>query len=102
MLDFFSDIHNKMFTLGTVPAKPFHVIFMEACIVGVCLIGFTYIAGYLARQMVQKPSLPEICSTWNQHRIMEINLFLAGFLFHFMFEYLGINKWYVDHYYDHV
>lgn len=79
--------------------KPFIIIFIESCIVGISLIPFTYIAGLLARQLTTKPTLPEICSTWNDYYILELNLFLAGFLFHLVFEYANINKWYVDNYY---
>jgi ABC-type spermidine/putrescine transport system permease subunit II len=28
-----------------------------------------------------------------------LQLFIAGALFHLVFEYTGINKWYVDNYY---
>ena len=80
------------------PKSPL-TVFLEACFVGVVLIGFTYASGLIARNIVSKPSLPEICSTWNENYIMEVNLFLAGFLFHIVFEYTGINKWYVDNYY---
>ena len=82
--------------------KPFITVFIEACVVGICLIPFTYLAGLLAQQLVSKPSLPEVCQSWNENYIMEINLFLAGFLFHLVFEYMYINKWYVDNYYQNL
>ena len=79
--------------------KSFLTVLLEACIVGILLIPFTYIAGYLVTIFMKKPSLPEICSTWNKYYIMEINLFVAGFLFHLVSEYSGLNKLYVDNYY---
>jgi hypothetical protein len=69
-------------------------VLVEAIIVGIALIPFTYIAGFLAKLVTTKPNLPEICDEWNENYIMEVNLFLAGFLFHITFEVLGLNKWY--------
>jgi hypothetical protein len=79
--------------------KSFTTVFIEACVVGLLLIPFTYLAGYIAKPLLKKPSLPDICGTWNKYRVMEINLFVAGFLFHMFFEYTGLNKKYVDNYY---
>lgn len=73
-------------------------VIIEAAFVGVMLIPVAYIAGYIAKMFVQKPSLPEICSTWNENYIMEVNLFIAGFLFHILGEFFGLNKWYVQQY----
>ena len=79
--------------------KSFVQVFIESCVVGLLLIPFAYVAGFFARKIVQKPSLPEICKTWNVNNIMEVNLFLTGFIFHMVFEYSGLNKKYVDSYY---
>lgn len=73
-------------------------ILMEAVVVGILLIPITYIAAFFAKYITKKPSLPEICSTWNKHRVMEVNLFIAGFLFHILCEITGLNKWYVRNY----
>jgi hypothetical protein len=76
----------------------FQKVILESIVVGLLLIPVTYFAGLIAREIVQKPSLPEVCSTWNENNIMEVNIFLAGFLFHLISEYSGLNKWYVQQY----
>ena len=73
---------------------------MEGIVVGLLLIPLTYLTGYLFAPILRKPMLPDVCKDWNRFYVMEINLFLAGFVFHILLEYLGVNKWYVDHYYD--
>jgi predicted alpha/beta hydrolase len=73
-------------------------VIMEAIIVGIVLIPITYIAGFIAKRLVGKPALPEICRRWNDYYIMEVNLFIAGFLFHIISEYAGVNKWYAQQY----
>lgn len=78
--------------------KSIKTIVIEAIIVGIILIPITYVAGVISKQIVNRPSLPEVCQTWNENYIMEINLFLAGFLFHILLEYIGVNKWYADNY----
>lgn len=81
-------------------SKPVSTVLLEAVVVGIVLIPFVYISGYFAKLVVGKPSLPEICSSWNENYIMEVNLFMAGFLFHVVFQILGINQWYADNYYS--
>ena len=78
--------------------KSITTILIESIVVGLLLIPFTYVAGYLAKMIVSKPSLPDICKKWNKNYIMEINLFIAGFLFHLTLEVLGINEWYAKNY----
>ena len=78
--------------------KTFYTVFMESVIVGLMLIPFTYLAGYFAKWVTAKPALPDVCSKWNKYYIMEINLFLAGFLFHMVFEYTGLNRLYASKY----
>ena len=73
-------------------------VIVEAIVVGLLLIPMTYIAGIIARLIVQKPSLPDVCSKWNENYIMEVNLFLAGFFFHIICEVIGVNRWYVKQY----
>ena len=69
-------------------------VLFEAVVVGICLILFVYIASFIVSKFNLKPSLPEICATWNDKYVMEITLFVAGFLFHIVFELLGINDYY--------
>ena len=78
--------------------KPFTTVFVESVIVGLLLIPFAYLAGYFAKAVTSKPALPDICSKWNKYYIMEINLFLTGFIFHMVFEYFGLNRAYAKNY----
>jgi hypothetical protein len=73
-------------------------VIVESIVVGLLLIPVMYLAGFLVRKLVKKPSLPEVCSTWNENNIMEWNIFFAGFLFHLISEYSGFNKWYIQQY----
>lgn len=57
---------------------------------GIVLIPITYIAGFVAKMFTRKPSLPEICSTWNEFYIMELTLFFAGFLMHLCLYFSGM------------
>ena len=73
----------------SISKKSLQLVLTEAIIVGICLIGFikltnTYILPYIPNISGQKEN---------------IELFLiAGFLFHFAFEYTGINLWYSKEY----
>lgn len=67
---------------------------LESIVFGILLIPTVYIAGYIAKFVTSKPSLPEECSRWNEHYIMEINLFIAGFLFLFVSHLTGLVKYY--------
>lgn len=79
--------------------KSVRTIVMEGVVVGLLLIPLTYLTGKVFSPLLRKPLLPDVCQSWNQFYVMEINLFLAGFFFHIILEYLGVNKWYVDNYY---
>lgn len=80
--------------------KTFTKVLSEGIVVGLLLIPFTYITGWVFSFLLKKPMLPDVCKNWNKYRVMEINLLLAGILFHLVFEYTGLNKWYVDNYYS--
>jgi len=71
-------------------------IIKEATFVGVV----TVIVGYIA-SILLKPyfgvSLPDICKTWNKKHVMEISLFMTGFVLHIIMEKTGINKKYATY-----
>lgn len=73
-------------------------VLLEATVVGLLLIPMTYLAGFISKFITKKPALPDICSTWNKYYIMEVNLFIAGFLFHILSEVVGLNRWYAHNY----
>lgn len=69
-------------------------IFTEATIVGIALIIIGNIVGYLLTGSSLSVKLPKKCATWNKFYVMEVSLFLTGFITYFVFEFTGINKWY--------
>ena len=73
-------------------------ILLEAVVVGLLLIPVTYIAGSIAKQITSKPALPDICKSWNKYYMMEVNVFLAGFVFHLLAEFSGLNAFFVKQY----
>lgn len=80
--------------------KSIFVIGAEAVFVGILLIIFVFISQFILKALGWPMSnMPEVCKGWNSTHIMEATLFLAGFLFHSVFEYAGLNKKYVDNYY---
>jgi len=74
-------------------AKTYTQLFLEAFIAGIVLVVLGYIIGYLTKPLYGV-TLPEICNQWNKYYIMEINLFLIGFVAHLTFEISGANHWY--------
>lgn len=73
-------------------------VLVEGLCIGLVLIVVTYLAAPLAKALAGKPSLPEVCAAWNDNYIMEVNLLLAGVLFHVLAQYSGVNAWYVKNY----
>lgn len=51
----------------------------EAALAGILAIVFGWIASFIVRPYF-KVSLPDICAQWNKKRVMEVTLFVAGFL----------------------
>ena len=67
--------------------------FKEAVVIGL----LTILAGYIASALVKpftKVSLPDVCKTWNSKYMLEISLFMTGFILHFSFEIAGLNDKY--------
>lgn len=81
--------------------KSFVTVSIEAAVVGILLILFVYLSrNILIMAGWPIKDLPLVCQNWNDTNIMEATLFTAGFLFHMVFEYSGLNKMYVDNYYS--
>lgn len=68
-------------------------LLQEAIVVGVCIVIIGSIVSYSIK-LLSPNKLPDVCKDWNKFYIMEICLFLTGFIAHFIFEYVGANKWY--------
>jgi multisubunit Na+/H+ antiporter MnhE subunit len=61
--------------------------------VGIVLVIIGIIVTNLFK-FIHNNNLPDVCKNWNKNYIMEINLFLIGFIAHMLFEMIGANKWY--------
>lgn len=72
-----------------ISLKPFKLVLTEAIIVGIFLIGFV--------KLVKDYILPHIPNLSGQKENIEL-FFIAGFLFHLVFEYTGVNLWYSREY----
>ncbi len=73
-------------------------LIVEAFVVGVLVVIFGIIAGFITRKMYLTSfttTLPDVCRDYNKYHIMEVTLFLTGFLLHLFCELSGINRWYV-------
>ncbi len=79
--------------------KSSSTVLVEAVIVGILLIVFTYIAQYIVKVLGwPTQNMPEVCASWNDTHVMEATLFMAGAIFHLVFEYTGLNEWYARNY----
>lgn len=65
-------------------SKSLGLVFIEASVVGVFLILLVYIVKQFENYLPIKSEI--------------VTLFLAGFLFHIIFEYTGVNAWYSKQY----
>ena len=68
-------------------------LIIEAFVIGVITVIVGSLVGFIIGTFFSS-DLPKICKTWNKNHIMEICLFLTGFIIHLMCEFTGINKWY--------
>lgn len=71
-------------------------LLIEAIVVGIA----TAIIGTIVSWSLSKPfkvSLPPVCDNWNDNMVMEINLFLTGFIVHLLAEFTGVNRWYCSY-----
>lgn len=68
-------------------------IILEAVTVGILTVIIGNIVGFLISNL-SYTDLSKTCKNWNKYYIMELSLFLTGFLIHIICEYSGINKWY--------
>tara|TARA_Y100001935_G_scaffold241621_1_gene231225 strand:- start:494 stop:733 length:240 start_codon:yes stop_codon:yes gene_type:complete len=68
-------------------------LLVEAIAVGVITVVVGTIAGLVVGKLFSS-NLPKVCKKWNKNHVMEISLFLTGFLVHLLCEFTGINGWY--------
>lgn len=72
-------------------------LLIEATCIGIITTLVALIVGSVLRKFMAV-KLPAECKNWNKNHIMELNLFITGFLIHIIFEYTGLNKWYCLNY----
>lgn len=68
-------------------------ILIEAFVVGVSTIIMGNIVAYFTRYFIEQESY-RYCNTWETFNILQVTLFLTGFLLHIFYEIAGLNKWY--------
>tara|TARA_Y100000591_G_scaffold331024_1_gene363651 strand:+ start:4001 stop:4246 length:246 start_codon:yes stop_codon:yes gene_type:complete len=68
-------------------------LLIEAVVVGLSTVIMGTIIGYILGKF-NSVDLPSACKQWNKNHIMELSLFLTGFLLHLIWEMAGLNKWY--------
>tara|TARA_Y100000816_G_C25900999_1_gene469997 strand:+ start:107 stop:382 length:276 start_codon:yes stop_codon:yes gene_type:complete len=68
-------------------------LFIEAIVVGIAMVIVGTMVGYVIAKSFAV-DLPPVCKKWNKNHIMELSLFLTGFIGHLLFEFIGANKWY--------
>lgn len=68
-------------------------LFLESFFVGIFIVIFGSLISFIVG-LFFKTELPPVCKDWNKNYVMEIALFLTGFVAHLFFEIIGINKWY--------
>ena len=75
-------------------------LFIEALVVGIMTVIVGNIISLLIKQMnIFSVKLPIKCKKWNNFYIMEICLFLTGFILHLLCELFGINNYYCKYSY---
>ena len=65
----------------------------EATIVGFVVMVVGYCISCIIK-LLWRRSIPTGCADWNKYHVMEISLFITGFVSHILFELLGLNKGY--------
>ena len=68
-------------------------LLIEAFVVGIATVIIGSFVGFIIGRSLSV-DLPILCKKWNKNHIMEISLFLTGFILHLLCEYSGINRWY--------
>ena len=68
-------------------------LLMEALFVGLLVLLVGTVVSFVIGALFSV-DLPAVCKKWNKNHIMELSLFLTGFIAHLLCEFVGLNKWY--------
>ena len=68
-------------------------LLLEAVVVGIATVVVGSVVGFILGKLMGQ-DLPAECKKWNKNHIMELSLFITGFLIHVLCELVGVNKWY--------
>ena len=71
-------------------------LLVEAFLAGILILIIGTFVGFIMGRFMSV-DLPKACREWNKNHIMEISLFLTGFIAHIIFELFGLNNWYCKH-----
>jgi hypothetical protein len=63
-------------------------LLIEASVIGILTVLVGLLAGWIAKSIV---GVGRNCEGWNDTHVMELSLFLTGFLLHAGFEVAGLN-----------
>jgi len=68
-------------------------LLMESVVVGLLVLAVGTVVSFGVGALFSV-DLPAVCRKWNKNHIMELCLFLTGFVAHLLCEVTGVNKWY--------
>lgn len=61
----------------------------EAIVLGIVIVMIGSIISFVISKFF-KNDLPPVCKDWNKNYVMEISLFLTGFVTHFVYKLVGL------------
>lgn len=66
-------------------------VLREAFVVGIMVVIMGFLGSYIASTILPIP----LKSEWfNKYHVMELSLFITGFLLHIFLEIFSVNRWY--------
>ncbi len=68
-------------------------LIFEAIIFGIIILVLGTIVSFILSKFTIT-DLPPVCKDWNKNHIMEISLFLTGFIGYLVCYLIGLNSWY--------
>lgn len=69
------------------------ILILEAIIFGIIILVLGTIISFVISKYTIT-DLPSVCKDWNKNHIMEISLFITGFISYLICYLVGLNSWY--------